>query len=553
MTQEKTTGNTYNWDNLLRLIPGYDPFATAGDCYFDEGKALHAIGFIEDCIVHVKGELGGHPFILEKWEKCFVANVFGWMRPDGTRRYREVLLFVPRKNGKTLLGAAIGLYLLCCDGEHGAEIYSAAADREQAGLIWDIAKFQVKNEPALSEACRPYLNSIVLDSTASFFKPISRDANTKHGYSGHGVLIDELHAQKTGELVDVLVTSTAARKQPLIIYMTTSDFERPGSICNEKHDYACKVRDESQLPPEKRSINDFAFLPVIYEASIDDDWESEEIWAKANPNLGVSVSLEYLRRECAKAQESPARRNTFKRLHLNIRTETEVQYIPMDKWDSCGGEYSVEELFELLKGETCYGGLDLSANTDLTSLALYFPEKEAALSFNWVPGETATIRQRRDRVPYENWIEAGYIKKTQGETVDYDQMRLDINELNKFFHIKEIAFDRWNAQQLCNQLLSDGFDMVTFGQGTGSMNAPTKRLETLIKSKKIQHGGNPVLRWAASNLVVDLNAAGDVKPNKKKSTEKIDPVVALIMAIGRAIIEPEKKESVYSKRGIIIL
>ena len=308
-----TTSRSVDWETTLRLIPGYDPFTAAGDCTFDEDAAKHAVGFFEDCLTHVKGELAGQYVLLAPWQQAVVGNLFGWKRPDGTRRYREAFIFVPRKQGKTLIASGLALYSFFCDGEPGAEIYCAAADRDQAKLLWDVARRQIMAEPVLANACRLYQHSIVIDSMGSSFKAISADAHTKHGYNSHFVVVDELHAQPNSELVDVLLTSTGARRQPMVVYLSTSDFERP-SVCNQKHEYAAKVRDGI--------IDDPYFLPVIYEASRDDDWTDPEVWAKVNPNLGVSLSLEYLERECRRAQETPSYENTFKRLHLNIRTQS---------------------------------------------------------------------------------------------------------------------------------------------------------------------------------------------------------------------------------------
>ena len=330
-----TSDATSTWDDVIGLVPGYDPQATAGDCWFDEEAADKVVGFFADCLVHVKGEFAGRPFLLEPWQQAIVANLFGWKRPDGTRRYREAFIFVPRKNGKSILAAGICIYMLFCDGEWGAEIYCAAAERDQAALVFDVAKQMVNHEPVLRDACRIYTKAITIESMGSTFKAISADASTKHGYNAHCAVIDELHAQKNRELVDVLITSTGARRQPLIVHITTSDFERP-SICNEKHDYASKVRDGI--------IEDRAFLPVIYEAGRDDDWTNPEVWAAVNPNYGVSISKEYLAHECQRAQEAPTYENTFKRLHLNIRTEQDVRWISMERWERCGGPVDAEAL-----------------------------------------------------------------------------------------------------------------------------------------------------------------------------------------------------------------
>ena len=399
-------------------------------------------------------------------------------------------------------------------------------------------------EPELLARGRVFLNNIVVEATGSELKVVSAEAYTKHGVNAHGVIIDELHAQPNRELVDVLTTSTGARRQPLIIYITTADFDRE-SICNEKYDYACKVRDGI--------IADPAFLPVIYEAQRDDDWTSPAVWARANPNLGVSVSREYLERECRRAQETPTYENTFKRLHLNLRTQQDVRWLSIEAWDACGDE-PVDE--SALDGQACFAGLDLSTTTDVSALALVFPDSDgtvAVVSRFWIPGDNAEKRERRDRVPYQTWCRQGLIDMTPGNVIDYDRIRSAINELGQRFDIREIAIDPWNSTQLALQLQGDGFEVVTFGQGFRDMTAPTKELEKLVISGKLHHGGHPVLRWMASNVAVETDAAGNLKPSKKKSTERIDGVVATIMALGRSMKQEQEYVSVYENRGVIYI
>lgn len=530
------------WSKIICAIPGYDPIATAAPGeYFDPAAAQLALDFFPECLTHVKGALAGTPFKLAPWQRCIIANLFGWKRADGTRRYRTALIFVPRKNGKTTLAAGVLNFLLFCDAEPGAEIYSAAADREQAALVFAQAAGMVRAEKVLRARATIYTKSIVLGDLSGSYKTISADAHTSHGYNTHAAIVDELHAQPTRDLVDVLDTSTGSRRQPLIIYITTSDFERE-SICNEKHTYACKVRDGV--------IADSSFLPVIYEATIEDDWTKPATWRKANPNLGVSVSREHLKAQCHKAREIPAYENTFKRLHLNIRTEQAMRWLALEKWDLCNAPVDAEAL----KGEACFAGLDLASTTDICAAAFYFPSVGGRiLTRFWVPEENAHIRERRDRVPYLAWARDGHITLTPGNVADYDRIRADLNSLAQLYHIRELAIDRWNSTQLQNQLQGDGFEIIPFGQGFASMSAATKELEKLVLSRAIAHGGNPVLRWMASNVAVESDAADNLKPSKKHSSEKIDGIVALIMAIGRAIAQVGAPESIYETRGILTI
>jgi phage terminase large subunit-like protein len=523
-------------------LPGYDPRRDAEGCKFDNEAASTACEFFGECLQHVKGKLAGEPFVLEPWQAAIIANLFGWKRADGTRRYREGFVYVPRKNGKSLLASGICNYMLFCDGEPGAEIYAAAAERDQAALVFNVSKHQVLREPTLSSVAKVYQKSITIEDTASSFKALSADASTKHGYNAHCVIVDELHAQKNRELVDVLETSTASRKQPLVLHITTADFVRE-SIFNEKLDYARKVRDGI--------IRDASFLPVIYEASRDDDWTDPDVWKKANPNFGISVSEEYLRRECQRAQDSPTYENTFKRLHLNIQTEQDIRWLQMERWDSCDGSVNYTELM----GRTCYGGLDLSSTSDVTALALVFPGEDGIydiLPFFWIPEEGAAKRERRDRVPYQTWAAQGFLTLTPGNVVDYSMIRQKVNEIGGIYRIAEIAVDPWNAQQITTELAGDGLEMVVFQNSYANMNAPTKELEKLVISGNVRHGGHPVLRWMASNVTVDIDGAGNLKPSKKRSTEKIDGIVAVIMAFGRVIVGAGGP-SVYETRGLIEL
>lgn len=537
-----------SWRELLLAIPGYDAIATAGDALFDEKSARKVLDFFHECLKHVEGEMAGRPFALEVWQQAIIANLFGWKRKDTrgrwVRRYRESLIYVPRKNGKTPLAAGIVLYGLFCDNEAGAQIVSAAADQEQAALLYRHARGMIEQEMELAQRAKIYtaLKSIVLRADpASAYKALSAEAHTKHGGNLHLAVIDELHAQPNRELVDVIQTSMASanRAQPLLVHITTADFQRE-SICNEKHDYACKVRDGILADP--------SFLPVIYEALVEEDWKDPKVWARANPNLGVSVSLEYLERECKRAQEIPAYENTFKRLHLNMKTEQDVRAVPMDQWELCG-KVPVDP--KALEGRECYGGLDLASTTDIAAFVLAFPKvdpnsEEPAgyhlLPFFWVPKENARRREKRDRVPYETWIRQGFIKATEGNVIDYDVIRADINALRERYNIVSADLDRWNATQIAVQLQGDGLLVEFCGQGFASLTAPTKEFLRLIADSKLWHGNHPVLRWMASNMATESDAAGNLKPSKKKSGEKIDGCVGAIMAIGRAMVRGDGDE-----------
>lgn len=512
--------------------------------HFDDKAAAIAVAFFERLLRHSKGEWAGERFELLEWQRERVIKpLFGWKREDGSRRYRTAYIEVPRKNGKTTLCAGIALYLLTADDEPGAEVFSAAADRDQARLVFSEASHMVQQSPTLAGIAQVYRNSIVVPQTRSAYRVLSADAYTQHGLNAHGVIFDELHAQPNRDLWDVLTTATGSRRQPLTVAITTAGYDRQ-SICWEQHEYARQVRDGI--------IQDDSFLPVIFAADVEDDWLDEAVWRKANPSLGATVKLDYLRTEAKRAQASPAYQNTFRRLHLNQWTSQESRWLPMREWDACGEPFDER----MLAGAVCYGGLDLASTSDIASLVLVFAneagEEECVtlLPRFWIPRDNMIERARRDRVPYDAWVRDGLMMATDGNMIDYGFIVAEIERLGEIYNIREIAFDRWGAFQVSQALSGAGFTMIGFGQGFASMAAPTKELLRLVLDGKLRHGGHPVLRWMADNMVVDQDAAGNVKANKAKSREKIDGIVAAIMGIDRAV-RHENTGSVYETRGIL--
>jgi len=539
-----------NLSETIKLIPGYNPHDQAGDCVFDEKAAQHALDFFTECLTHIEGAKAGTPFLLEPWQVAIVANLFGWKKPDGTRRYRTAFIYVPRKSGKSPLAAGLCLYALMCDKERGAQIYSAAADKEQAAIVYRHARGMAEASSTISKRVKIFKSigqrAIVLKSDpASAYVVISADAKTKHGGNSHFVVIDELHAQPDRELVDVLDTSMASanRKQPMMIYITTADYDRE-SICNEKYFRACNVRDNggNKLKPGY----DPSFLPVIYETAKDSDWTNPDVWAACNPNLGISVSREYLEQACKEAQEIPGKQNAFKRLHLNLRTQSDILWLPIDAWDECAGKVSKKKLLQT----PCHGGLDMATTTDIAAFVLVFPEKDTwkVLSMFWIPEESMHARVRRDRVPYDEWVKAGYIKTTPGNVVDYDRVKKDILKAHEDYCIIDIAVDPWNSTQLQTQLASEGLEIIKYPQGFSMFTAPAKELEKRILSRTLSHAGNPVLRWMAQNVCILDDGEGNIRPDKKKSREKIDGIVALLMAMGRALVSDGEGDYEIEKR-----
>jgi len=514
--------------------------------WFDEQAAGVTVNFFERLLVHSKGEWAGQPFLLQEWQRDDVIRpIFGWKRADGTRRYRTAYIEVARKNGKSTLAAGIALYLLFADGEPGAEVYSAAADRDQASIVFDEAKRMVEATHHLSKLAEVFKRAVIVPSTHSAYRVLSADAYTKHGLNAHGVVFDELHAQPNRELWDVLTTSTGARRQPLTVAITTAGFDRQ-SICWEQHEYARQVLEGV--------IEDPSFFGYIAAADQDDDWLDEAVWQKANPSLGVTVKWDYLRNEARKAELTPAYQNTFRRLHLDQWTQQETRWLPLEKWDACGAPFDPK----LMEGARCYGGLDLASSSDIASFVLCFPseageeERYVWLPFFWIPEENMVDRVRRDRVPYDAWVRDGLITATEGNVIDYAYIIRDVEALGERFNIQEIAFDRWGAFQVSQALEGAGFTMVGFGQGFASMANPTKELLRLVLDGKLIHGGHKVLRWMADNMVVSSDAAGNVKPNKAKSREKIDGIVAGIMGLDRAMRHLQAG-SVYDERGLLSL
>lgn len=536
-----------NWQRIVMAIPSYNPFAQADGCYFLIERANNIIRFIERVITHVKGQLAGKPLKLQLWQKAVVANLFGWLRADGTRRYRSVFLFLPRKNGKSTLSAAMVVVVLITDNEPGAEIYSAAGDRAQASLVFDIAKGMVGNDEDLRKQLHVYQKAIVDAKQGAGYKPISADSWTKHGYNAHCVVVDELHTQPNRDLVDVLETSTGSRDQPIMLYVTTAGDDL-NSICREKYEDAIEVRDNGG--DRRKSGYDPALLPVIFEA-LEGRWDSPAVWRKANPNLGVSLRMDYLRRTARKARSSPALQQTFERLHLNRWVQAGRRWLHVDAWDHCQAEFDLSQL----KGQACNVGLDLSATTDLTAaVAVFEDEPHSVCAMHWTPAEGIEDRQRRWRAPLAEWRRAGYLRTVPGRRIHSEPIVDWLRELAAVCPVRRVAIDPWGATDVITQLEAAGFAVVTMRQGFATISAPTKRTEAMILSGELRHDGDPVLRWCLNNAAAKMDDAENVKLVKGKSRGRIDGAIALIEAIGLTMLgEPEPTKSVYGERGLVLV
>jgi phage terminase large subunit-like protein len=513
---------------------------------YNAKKAEYAITFIES-LKHTKGEWYNKPFVLLPWQKEIIKNVFGVVKENGYRQFTTAYVEIAKKQGKTELGATLALYMLCADGEYGAEVYSCAADRAQATLIYTVAVDMIKLSPALSKRLKVLASQkrIIFQATNSFYQVLSSEAYSKHGINPHAVLYDELHVANREMARVMLHGASDARRQPLNFLITTAG--------NDMHSIGYEIHSKAVDIIENRKT-DSTFYPTIYAADEKDDWTKLDTWKKANPSLGITVDVEKLAIACENARQTPSEENSFKQLRLCLWVKQSVRWMPMEKWDKCS--FVVDQI--RLMGRDCYAGLDLSSTTDITALVLVFPpiedeDKYQILPFFWLPEESIPLRVRRDHVNYDVWEKQGFLKATEGNVVHYGFIEAFIEELNKKYNIKEIAFDRWNATQITQNLADAGFTVVPFGQGYKDMSPPTKELMRLTLSQKIAHGGQPVLRWMMDNIFIKRDQAGNIKPDKEKSTEKIDGAVATIMALDRAVRNEDVKSSVYDDRGIFII
>ncbi|MBY5027796.1 terminase large subunit [Streptococcus suis] len=513
--------------------------------HYDKAKADRAVTFINN-LSHTKGKWAGKRFDLLPWQEQIVRDLFGIVKEDGNRQFLTAYIEIPKKNGKSELAAAIALYLLYADNEASAEVYGAACDRNQASIVFDVAKQMVQMSRPLEKRSKIMgaTKRIVNYSNAGFYQVLSAETGTKHGLNVSGLVFDEIHAQPNRHLYDVLTKGSGdAREQPLFFIITTAGTDR-NSICYELHTKALDI-----LNGRKK---DTSFYPVVYGLSDEDDWNDEANWLKANPSLGHTIGIDRVREAYQQALDNPAEENVFKQLRLNMWTSSSVAWIPEHVYAK--GNDPIQ--YDSLKGRSCYAGLDLSSTSDITAFVLVFPprfeeENYIVLPFFWLPEDTLELRCRRDHVLYDVWERQGYIKTTEGNVVHYGFIEKFIEDLSEIYHIKEIAYDRWNATQMVQNLEGMGLTMVPFGQGYKDMSPPSKELYKLMMEGKIQHGGHPVLKWMGQNVVMRQDPAGNIKPDKEKSVEKIDGIVALIMGLDRCIRHQTDEGSVYDERGIL--
>jgi len=552
---------------------------------FRKDKAQDVIDFFS-LLRHSLAEFAGEPFVLEGWELFIVWNLFGWYRADdprwvtktrngriqntaGTRRFRSCYIEVPRKNGKTTFAAGIGLYMAFADGEPGSEVYSAANKKEQAKICHNEATRMVQESEILRAqgGVSVYRNNLNQEHSYSKYEPLSADEKSMDGLNVHAAILDEVHAWKTRGTYTKLENATGARAQPLIFMITTAGSAEESRFCWELHEYTSKVLNGI--------IPDDTWFGVIYTIDANDDWRDEKNWYKANPGLGVNKKLEDMRTKAKRAAEMPTELNDFLRYQLDVWVRSDTKWMPMDHWRLCAGPVPALQLPAFLLNRPCYAGLDLSSVNDLTALALEFPPIDPdadpnyyALVHFFCPENNIEKRSRNDNVPYGLWAEQGFITPTPGDVVDHAFILSQLDSIMKLYDLRELRFDRYGSDGIMGTLQDTyGFMvdpdkakqmrkplLVRFGQGTVSMSPPMKDLLRVVLLHQLAHGENPVLTWNMDNLIARSDPAGNIKPDKEKSREKIDGGTALIMAHAGAMTHnPTSGQSVYKERGILTL
>ncbi len=526
-----------DWQDVRAVLDG---------CWFDAGAADHVVKFFHRYLRHSKGQWAGRPFVLLAWQEDALRRLFGWKRADGTRRFRRGGIWIAKKNGKSTLAAGIELYLLIGDDESGAEVYSAANDRGQAGIIYDEAANMVRASPDLRQRLQPVdsRKTIAFPGRAAKLQALSADVPTKEGINAHGVINDELHAQRNRGLWDALAYAGAARRQPLNLSISTAGVHDETTIGWEQYQYATRVLEGGQ--PGDQGIKDWAFFALVYEAGPKADWTSEATWRRANPSFGVTIDPQTFAEECREAQAEPRKENTFRRYRLNQWVQQTTRWIPLETWDQNAGHAIAREA---LAGAAAQGGLDLGSVSDLSAWVLLFecphdPDALDVVARFWVPAAALTPpqgRQKQSRNPnwqlYQQWVDEGYLGTTPGDVTDYDFIEAAILEDAQYFDVRSVVIDRlFQGQAVSNHLMDEGLPVLAMGQGFLSMGPPMREFERRWVAKRIHHGHHPILRWMAGNCTVKQDPHGNlkiVKPNHHSDPRKVDGIVALVMALDR--------------------
>lgn len=522
-------------DRVKKYLPkideyDYSKWLTNG-CYLDLEAACNVIEFFEEELIQTMGKWAGEPVKLLDWQKyLLLVPVFGIKKADGRRRFRRFYVRIPRKNGKSTICAGIILYLLACDGEARPRVYGFAVDRQQAKIVLDECIAYVNASEFLkTEVFQTFKDRIECRTNDGVYLVLSKDTKNKDGLNASGAVGDEMHQLPDGVIVDRVHRSTSTRDQPLEGYITTAGIYSPGkeTICWLMDDLAKKVEADPDYDP--------TLYPLLYGAEEGDNIADPKVWEKANPSLGPVKSYEYMEIECREALRNPAALNDFKRFELNIWVGSQSAWIPDADWQARAYAFTEEEM----RGRVCYGGLDLSKTRDYTALVLCFPPHEldrrfSLLPYLWCP--RVTFELRKDKQPIlQKWYDEGHILITEGNAVDYDAVKDKIEEIRKIFRVKEIAFDNWNSSMLVNELQKNKAPMVEFRQGWKSMSPATKDFDIALSTKgNLWHNGNPAMAWMLQNVVLTKDKADNWQPDKAKSTDAIDGIVASLMAYARA-------------------
>lgn len=526
-----------------------DERAVERGCHFDERSAEKARLFFSRFLRHSKGKFAGKPFELQEWQwRDVIAPCFGWKRPDGTRRYRRLSVWVPKKNGKSTLASGLILYGLVADGEQGAEVYGAAADRNQAAIIFGEVAAMVSQSPSLAGRLKinQSLKRVVCPATNSFYQVLSKDSRRSgHGINAHVCVIDELHVVDR-DLHDTLRYAGAARSQPLLVEISTAGNDKT-SLGYERYQYAKRlIRGE---------IEDDETLAVVYEADSPEAWEDPQQWQKANPSLGTTITQDGFRGDFAEAKNAgAATQANFKQLRLNLWQDQLFAWIPLEQWDACRVTAEIEP--QSLIGLPCWGGVDLASKMDLCAWVIVWqlPSGEYyARSRFWCPQAARGRRARENKAGLLPWIRSGQITETPGDVTDYDAIEKQVIADCEQYLVQDVAYDPWNAAQFATHLQAAGVKVVQFGQTIRNYNEPMKEAERLVQGGKLKHDGNEVLRWMVGHTSARKDASGNVRPDKESSADHIDGVTAMLMALGRAMVEPDQGASVYDTRGIEVI
>jgi len=512
--------------------------------WFDRAAAHRVLEFVPICR-HSKGEWAGQPLDLSPWQMWATWVLYGWRRADGFRRFRRAYLEVPRKNGKSTWISALGLYHLVADNEPGAEVYIAATTRGQANIVFKEAASMIRKSPELSSRLERFKDVIVYEAQDAKWQALDGKPDTKDGFNPSAAFLDELHAHKDRGMYDVLESALGARRQPLMLAITTAGGNRHG-ICWE-------VREVCRQILEGLFENDSQFALICH---CDDelDWTDPRAWEQANPNLGLSLKLDYLQEQCRLAKQRLSFRTEFLRKNLNRWADSFTCWLNLERWRAAGRDADGQELDPVawraemlarLRGRACYGGLDLASVIDLAAYVLVFPPQDEGdrlivLPWFFAPQDTATARAEIDRVPYLEWAERGFLELTAGDVIDTREIRAQIQRTAADYGVQEIGYDSYQGTHLALAIRDeDGIVMVPIPQTTKFLNEPSKKLEEMVLKGALDHGNNPVLTWMAGNCQAFVDGSGAIRPDKKRSAEKIDGIVALVMALHRSLFGGE--------------